>query len=108
MQMNDKTKRWLALAGVFVPLALVIIMAGRAVAARGSNEPPVASRMQANFTRATEATLVVTSTADSGNGTLRQAMDNAVSGDTITFDTGVFPPGSPVTIHVTTTPATRA
>jgi len=101
MQMNDKTKRWLALAGVFVPLALVIIMAGRAVAARGSNEPPVASRMQANFTRATEATLVVTSTADSGNGTLRQAMDNAVSGDTITFDTGVFPPGSPVTIHVT-------
>jgi parallel beta-helix repeat protein len=45
--------------------------------------------------------LVVSSAADSGPNTLRQAMDDAVSGDTITFDTGIFPPGNPATIYVT-------
>ncbi|MBC8422438.1 MAG: hypothetical protein H8E01_00245, partial [Chloroflexi bacterium] len=50
---------------------------------------------------ASAATLVVTSTADSGPGTLRQAMLDAVSGDTITFDPAVFSPGSPVTIMLT-------
>ena len=44
------------------------------------------------------ATITVTSTADSGPGSLRQALLDAVSGDTITFDTSVFPPGSPATI----------
>ena len=37
------------------------------------------------------ATLVVTSSADSGPGTLRQALLDANSGDTITFDATVFP-----------------
>jgi len=46
-------------------------------------------------------TIVVVSAADSGPGTLRQAMLDADSGDTITFDPAVFPPGSPVTIAVT-------
>jgi hypothetical protein len=44
------------------------------------------------------ATIVVTSTADSGPGTLRWALEIAVASDTITFDTTVFPPASPVTI----------
>ncbi len=43
-------------------------------------------------------TLVVTSTADSGPGTLRQAMLSMWHGDRITFDTTVFPPTQPVTI----------
>ena len=43
-------------------------------------------------------TLVVTSPADSGPGTLRQAMEEAQSGDTITFDPAIFPPDAPVTI----------
>jgi hypothetical protein len=43
-------------------------------------------------------TILVTSTADSGPGTLRQAMLDANSGDTISFDPGVFPPSTPVTI----------
>ena len=43
---------------------------------------------------------IVFSTADSGNGTLRQCMLNATSGDTIYFDTAVFPPGSPATITI--------
>lgn len=45
-------------------------------------------------------TLVVVSTADSGPGTLRQAILDAKAGDTITFDPSVFPPGSPATIYV--------
>jgi parallel beta-helix repeat protein len=46
-------------------------------------------------------TIVVTSTADSGPGTLRQALLDAQNGDTITFDSVVFPPAAPVTISVT-------
>lgn len=45
-------------------------------------------------------TLVVTSPADGGPGTLRQAMLDAQSGDTITFDPTFFPPDSPATIAV--------
>jgi hypothetical protein len=46
-------------------------------------------------------TIIVTSTADSGPGTLRQALLDAQSGDTITFDPAVFAPTAPVTISVT-------
>ena len=45
--------------------------------------------------------MIVTSTADSGPGTLRQALLDAQSGDTITFDPDVFPPDAPVTIYLT-------
>jgi uncharacterized protein (TIGR03437 family) len=41
---------------------------------------------------------VVTSTADSGAGTLRDCLMRASSGATITFDTAVFPPSHPATI----------
>jgi len=47
------------------------------------------------------ATITVTSTADSGPGTLREALTTAVSGDTIVFDPTVFPPGAPATITLT-------
>ena len=43
---------------------------------------------------------VVTSAADSGPGTLRQALLDAQEGDTITFDSAAFPPGAPATIFV--------
>ncbi len=46
-------------------------------------------------------TIVVTSTADSGSGTLRQVLLDAQSGDTITFDTAIFPPSAPATISLT-------
>jgi hypothetical protein len=42
--------------------------------------------------------MLVTSPADSGSGTLRQAMLDAQSGDTITFDPAIFPPDAPVTV----------
>src|SRR3990172_7352999 len=45
-------------------------------------------------------TLLVSSTADSGLGTLRQAMQDARPYDVITFDPTVFPPDAPATISL--------
>lgn len=45
-------------------------------------------------------TIIVTSIEDSGNGTFRQALDKAQSGDTISFDSTVFSPDNPETIFV--------
>lgn len=42
----------------------------------------------------------VTSTADSGPGTLRHCLNIARGGDTITFDPRVFPPQNPATISL--------
>lgn len=41
---------------------------------------------------AVNAVFTVTSAADTGPGTLRQAMLDMAAGDIITFDTAVFPP----------------
>lgn len=43
-------------------------------------------------------TIVVNSTSDSGPGSLREAIKNALSGDSITFDSSVFSTASPGTI----------
>ncbi len=45
-------------------------------------------------------TIVVTSAENSGPGTLRQALLDAQTGDTITFDENVFPPDNPTTIFL--------
>jgi hypothetical protein len=45
--------------------------------------------------------IIVTSAADSGPGTLRQALLEAQDHDIITFDPAVFPPAAPVTISIT-------
>ena len=44
--------------------------------------------------------VIVTSPADAGPGTLRQALTDAQAGDVITFDPVVFPPSAPVTISL--------
>ena len=46
-------------------------------------------------------TIAVNSTADSGSGTLRQALLDAQAGDMITFGPAVFPPRAPATIYLT-------
>jgi hypothetical protein len=46
-------------------------------------------------------TVTITSTADNGPGTLRQAMAAPQEGDTIIFDTVIFPPDSPTLINLT-------
>lgn len=48
------------------------------------------------------ATCAVTSTADSGVGTLRQCLATAGAGGLIAFDAAVFPPTHPVTITLNT------
>lgn len=48
---------------------------------------------------ATARTIVVKSAADSGAGTLREALTSEQAGDTITFDATAFPPNAPVTIR---------
>jgi hypothetical protein len=45
--------------------------------------------------------IVVTSTDNEGPGTLREAVMGAGHGSTIVFDTTVFPPDKPATIHLT-------
>jgi hypothetical protein len=45
--------------------------------------------------------IVVNSTEDSGPGSLRQALSEAQSGDTITFDPAVFQSEAPATIRLT-------
>lgn len=46
-------------------------------------------------------TCTVTSALDSGPGTLRRCLENAVTGNRITFDPLVFPPTNPATIALT-------
>jgi hypothetical protein len=47
-------------------------------------------------------TIIITSTSDSGLGSLRQALLDAQPYNTITFDPTVFPPNAPTTIAVMT------
>jgi len=49
----------------------------------------------------TSDTHYVSSSADAGPGSLRQALQEAASGDSILFQAAVFPPTSPVTITLT-------
>ncbi len=57
------------------------------------DDPPMAED-----TGSESITHVVRSVADSGPGTLRQAILDAGPGDTITFDPAIFPPTTPATI----------
>jgi hypothetical protein len=49
---------------------------------------------------AAAASWTVYSTANGGSGSLREALEGAGNGDLITFDAGVFPPGSPASIYL--------
>lgn len=50
----------------------------------------------------TGRSVIVTSAADRGPGTLREAMSTLAAGDVITFDPAAFPPDRPATIQVET------
>ena len=63
--------------------------------ASGTSNGVTLDTSQATVTLTRDASgLVVTNTNDSGPGSLRQAMTNAVNGSTITFDTTVFNPAN--------------
>jgi hypothetical protein len=82
-------------AWVAAVLALVVLI----ISVNGAH-----ARLAGNATDALRAvsapaaTIVVTSTADSGSGTLRWALQQAGAGDTISFDPATFPLASPATI----------
>lgn len=44
--------------------------------------------------------IIVTNPEDSGDGSLRQVINDAQNGDIIVFDSDIFPPADPVTINV--------
>lgn len=103
--MAPRFKPLLALGGVFVALVLFVVLSGIAIAAGGTGESPVLAALWNSAppeepASALAGTCTVTSTADSGPGTLRTCLENAVSGDLINFDPGIFPPASPVSITV--------
>jgi parallel beta-helix repeat protein len=87
-----------------IPLIFVVLMAS--LAALGTQLTP--ARLSPSFsvtasTRKHRAQgLVVTSAAESGPGSLRQALFSAQPGDTITFDPSVFPLAAPATITLVT------
>ena len=81
-----------------VVLVLVLTLSVQVI----SSEPPDQKRVSTSATLEPQATtIIVTSTADSGPGTLRQALLDAQSGEVITFDPTAFPPTSPMTIGLT-------
>ena len=77
---------------------------GPVVIERELMAPPTALRDGGTSSRpiTTARSVVVTSIADSGPGTLRDALTNLAAGDVITFDPAVFPPAQPATIQVQT------
>ncbi|MBN1139529.1 MAG: hypothetical protein JXM73_23335 [Anaerolineae bacterium] len=79
------------LASLPAPPGLHSVMDPSVVAA---GRPPIPGRTATPLL----ASCVVSSAADSGPGALRWCIDNALGGDTITFDPLVFDPMNPVTI----------
>jgi hypothetical protein len=81
-------------------VAVLILSACMQSPTPASSPPPVTAVHPTSTPTPQGRTLIVTSAADSGPGTLRQAMEEAQNGDTITFDSSVFPPDAPVTIFI--------
>jgi hypothetical protein len=88
----------------FFSLTIVIVLI---LSACMPSPPPTLARPTGTAAMPTQTavtsgnTFIITSDADSGPGTLRQATLDAQNGDIITFDPSVFPPDAPVTIFIT-------
>jgi hypothetical protein len=65
-----------------------------------TSNPPITILPQEKPVESLPFHFIIASTADSGSGTLRQALIDAQSGDKITFDPTVFPPENPAVIKV--------
>ena len=76
------------------PTAILVALTPTSVPPRQNLVPPTMTPVPQG------KTIVVSSTADSGAGTLRQVLLEAKSGDTITFDPAIFPPNDPVAIYL--------
>jgi len=96
---KDKMRRILSFTlGPTMVLVLLIVLGVQFI----PGEPLVREQAAASSAlQGSGRTLVVTSTADSGPGTLRQKLSEAQSGDKIIFDTTIFPSNTPNTIFLT-------
>jgi parallel beta-helix repeat protein len=109
--MNRQIKGTSALVSVFLTLILFVMAGGLTAAALGPKHLSslsahwfgISSRLPQTLDYTAPTTIVVTSNADSGPGTLREALLGAGTGDTITFDPAIFPPNAPVTIMLNST-----
>lgn len=72
----------------------------RAAAVTSLSRRGAPDQAHASASRGAPQVLTVTSTADAGPGTLREALATAWENDTITFDPAVFPPAAPAAIKV--------
>lgn len=93
----------------FLAITLSLILSGcapatsTAIAPTETIIPPSMTPLQPSpIAPPSGRTIIITSTSDSGTGTLRQALMDAQPGDTITFDPDVFPPDHPATIFLET------
>jgi hypothetical protein len=104
-------------------LFLLVTLFFLAINGCGSNQPPVTSPMVATSAEASPTqpaasltpttipititpsgeTIIVTDPGDSGNGTLRAALQDAHPGDVVTFDPAIFPGEHPQTIFLQST-----
>ncbi|HEM60781.1 MAG TPA: hypothetical protein ENO24_00660, partial [Chloroflexi bacterium] len=75
-------------------LFLVVAAVALAFTAGATHSPTVAAPQR--------QTTIVSSTADSGPGTLREALEQATAGTTIIFNPTLFPPEDPATIFILT------
>jgi parallel beta-helix repeat protein len=87
---------------LLVVTVLVFCMNSSCVPVSSPSTIPITSTLTPVLPRPTsqEKTIVVASLADSGHGTLRQALQDAQAGDIIIFDPVVFPPDSRTPIYV--------
>ncbi len=91
---ETKRKRKLILGVVIVTVIVAVAMFAGCI-----EEPEITPTSTPMITP--QRTIIVTSTADSGPGTLRQKLSEAQSGDKIIFDIAIFPSNAPNTIFLT-------
>jgi hypothetical protein len=84
-------------------LAVLVLLTALGIFHEAAAAPRPARPVAPAVQQVSGGTIVVTSYADAGPGTLRQALLDAQSGDTIQFDPLVFPPDDPAVIAVLST-----
>jgi len=90
-----KYKKW-ALFIFCITLLLIVLLLSSC--ATQEEQAPLEAEPDIEFTEGKE--VLVTSIEDSGDGTLRWALEEANPGDVIRFDTSVFPPHDQATIYL--------
>ena len=94
MSMRKRMKRCVLLRSLLLAVALTSLLLGAV---------PVSSQVEASAPAQTTHDVLVTTTADSGEGSLREALLNQRPGTVIRFDPAVFPVEAPTAIMLEST-----